>query len=160
MPSWAEVASAAPVLAAAVEGRFNATGLGLLATVRAGGAPRISPVEPLFAAGELWMGSMPDSRKAADLMRDPRFALHAATADKNVADGDAKLAGRADLVDDDATLRRFLEAFEARTGYAPPPPFPLFRADVTEVSFLKPAGDHLDIDIWTVAGGLRRVERR
>lgn len=161
MPSWAEVVAAAPDLAAAVQARFDATGLALIATVRADGSPRISALEPLFALDELWLGSMPESRKAADLLRDPRFALHAATVDKNVAEGDAKLAGRALVVEDDATRLRFLGAFKAQNGYAPPPdPFPLFRTDVTEMSFLKPAGDHLDIDIWRAGHEVSRVERR
>lgn len=160
MPSWAEAGQAAPDLAAAVQARFDATGLGLIATIRADGSPRISALEPLFTPQELWLGSMPASRKADDLTRDPRFALHAATVDKNVAEGDAKLAGRAVRAADEASQRRFLEAFEAKTGYAMPPgDFVLFRADVTEMSFLKPAGDHLDIDIWTAGGGARRVER-
>jgi hypothetical protein len=57
--------------------RFEATGLGLLATLRADGSPRVSGLEPLFALGELWFGMMPESRKALDLLRDPRFAIPA-----------------------------------------------------------------------------------
>lgn len=160
MASWAEFAAAAPELAARVQERFDKHGLALLATIRKDGAPRICAIEPLFAMGELWLGSMPGSRKADDLRRDPRFALHCATIDKNVADGDAKIAGRAWFVEDDATRDRFLEAFQAQNGYAPPPePFPLFRADVTEVSILMPAGDHLDIDIWREGQPVRRVNR-
>ncbi len=160
MASWAEFAAAAPELAVPVQERFDKHGLALLATIRKDGSPRICAIEPLFSMGELWLGSMPGSRKEADLRRDPRFALHNATVDKNVADGDAKIAGRALLVDDDATRGRFLEAFQAQNGYAPPPDaFPLFRADVTEVSMLRPAGDHLDIDIWREGRGVRRVER-
>ena len=162
MSRWCDVTRSAPDLAAAVGDRFEATGLGLLATVRADGSPRISGLEPLFALDELWLGMMPGSRKALDLLRDPRFALHSATVDKKVVDGDAKLAGRALPVDevDGDTFGRFVDAFEARTGERlPGGAFHLFRADVTEMSFLKPAGDHLDIDWWTETGGLRHVDR-
>src|SRR5688572_7855936 len=107
MTSWGAIEAAAGELAAAVRERFEATGLGLLATVRADGSPRVSPIEPFFWDGQLWLGSMPDSRKATDLRRDPRFALHAATADKDVANGDAKIAGRATLVDDPAREEAF-----------------------------------------------------
>ena len=46
------------------------------------------------------------------------------------------------------------------TAQAPPPgPMHLFSIEVTELLLLRPAGDHLDLDIWTQAGGTRRVER-
>ncbi|MFN2606950.1 MAG: pyridoxamine 5'-phosphate oxidase family protein [Acidimicrobiales bacterium] len=160
MPSWTDVTVAAPDLAAVVQRRFEAHGLALLATVRRDGSPRISGLEPLFALGELWLGMMPGSRKAADLLRDPRFALHSATTDKAVTQGDAKLAGRALVVDDDESFARFVEAFDRQTG-APPPPgsFNLFRADVTELSSVLPAGDHLNIDVWRHGRPPTRIER-
>src|ERR671938_491976 len=149
MASWSDVASAAPELAALVRARFEATGLGLLATLRRDGSPRVSGIEPLFTPDELWLGMMPGSRKAADLLRDPRFALHSATVDKQVTHGDAKLSGRAIPVQDELTLDRFRRAFEAHTGYAPPPgPMTLFRAEVSDISVVRPAGDHLNIDVW------------
>jgi hypothetical protein len=161
MASWSEVLTAAPDLAARVQARFEAHGLGLLATVRRDGFPRISGIEPLFAGGELWLGMMPDSRKAKDLLRDPRFSLHNATIDKNVAEGDARITARAVLADDEETLGRFRDAFEAHNGYPPPPgEFPLFRADVHEVSMVQPSGDHLNIDWWREGGEVVRVERR
>jgi hypothetical protein len=46
------------------------------------------------------------------------------------------------------------------TGAPPPPgPFHLFRADVVELSIVRPAGDHLDIDSWREGGHAKRVER-
>ena len=45
------------------------------------GAPRISGIEAQFLGGELWFGSMAGARKALDLRRDPRFALHSGSAD-------------------------------------------------------------------------------
>ncbi len=161
MASWTDVEAAAPELAATARLRFEAHGLGLLATLRRDGSPRISGIEPLFALGELWLGMMPGSRKAADVARDPRFALHNATTDKNVSEGDAKIGGLAVPVDDEAEFARFGEAFAAATGYPPPPgPFPLFKADVREVSTVKPAGDHLDIESWREGRGVRKVERK
>ena len=77
MARWSEIATATPDLADAVRERFEATGFGLLATLRADGSPRVSGLEPLFALGELWFGLMPESRKALDLLRDPRFAIPA-----------------------------------------------------------------------------------
>jgi len=162
MASWSEVVSTAPELAAEVRGRFDAYGLALLATLRRDGSPRISGIEPLFALDQLWLGMMPGSRKAADLLRDPRFSLHSATTDKQVTDGDAKLSGRALPVDDDdeTTFAEFREAFAAHSGYPPPPGiFHLFRADVEELSMVQPAVDHLNISWWRQGGPVHRIER-
>ena len=142
MASFAELSAAAPDLAAALQRRFDAVGLAFLATLRRDGSPRITGIETT--------GMMPRSRKAEDLLRDPRCALHVASTDKNVKEGDAKLAGRALEVTDAEVKARFP---------APPGEFHLFRLDITEASFLQPAGDHLAIDVWTEAGGLRRVDR-
>ena len=161
MPAWSEVVSAAPELAAAVQARFDAYGLALLATLRRDGSPRISGIEPLFAVGELWLGMMPDSRKALDVLRDGRFALHSATTDKQVTSGDAKIAGVAITVEADVQLARFRDAFAQNTGSPPPEgPFHLFRADVREISIVRPSGDHLDIDWWHAGGSVKHVERK
>ncbi|MEY2474994.1 MAG: hypothetical protein QOG87_309 [Actinomycetota bacterium] len=159
MASWRDVTAAAPDLAAEVRSRFEATGLGLLATIKKDGGPRISGIEPFFTDDELWLGSMPDSRKAADLGRDPRLALHSATEDKDVKQGDAKVNGRAVLVEDEETFEAFRTAFRERHGGVPDGPFPLFRVDVTDVSILRPAGDHLDIRWWNEREGARQVDR-
>ena len=151
----------APELGALAQSRIEATGLALLATLRRDGSPRISGLEPLFHAGDLWFGMMPDSRKALDLLRDPRFALHNATEDKQVTEGDVKISGRAIEITDAAALASFRQAFAGESGSEPPPgPMHLFRADVTELSTIRPAGDHLVIEIWHEGGPVRRIERR
>ena len=130
-----------------------------LATLRLDGSPRISGIEPFFGDGELWLGMMSASRKGADLQRDPRLALHTTSVDKQVADGDAKLSGRAVEELDDEVKARFSRSFAEHTGMTPPPPFDLFRVDVEELSFLWPEGDHLVIEWWRAGDGLHRVER-
>lgn len=160
MASWLEVTQQAPALAALVRARFEAHGLGLMATLRKDGAPRISGIEPLFTDADLWLGMMPGSRKVADLVRDGRFSLHNATVDKNVTEGDVRVSGRAVLVEDAAALEQFRAAFRERTGQTPPEgPISLFRAEITEVSTLRPAGDHLDIGWWRENGGTHQVDR-
>ena len=56
---------------------------------------------------------------------------------------------------------RFAEVAGARTGETPSGPWHLFRADVLElvVVTLPPERDRLLIDVWTPAGGVRRIER-
>ena len=160
MAKWETFHAAAPELADTIRRRFEATGLALMATLRRDGSPRISAIEVVFGGGDLWLGMMGGSLKARDLQRDPRIAVHSATTDKNVTDGDAKLAGHAIEVTDPEELRPFVGAVNETMGGDPPAPFHAFRLDITEASFLKPAGDHLDIDIWTEGASPRRVERR
>ena len=127
----------------------------VLATVRADGSPRVSGTETRFAQGELWIGSMWEARKARDLQRDPRFALHSGSDDPPGWNGDAKLAGVAEEITDP-------ERLEAVIGEDKPPgPAHLFRLDLREVSTvrLNEAGDGIVVELWTPEGGVRRWER-
>jgi len=160
MTSWLDVETTQPDFARRVRARFQATGLALVATLRADGSPRISGWEVLFDLGEIWLGSMPESRKGADVRRDPRLALHSATADKDVKEGDAKISGRAVEVTDDDERAAFSKAFRTTNTIEVPTPFDLFRVDITEISMLRPDGDHLDIEWWRPGQSLHRIERR
>jgi len=106
MTTWNDVESAAPDLAQRVRRRFDATLHKTMATLRRDGSPRISGTEVVFAAGDVWLGSMPNAMKARDLLRDGRCALHSAPVDEKLADGDAKLAGVAVEVTDIGEIRR------------------------------------------------------
>ena len=158
--TWSDFADDAPDLAGLVRARFGATGLGFLATLRTDGSPRISGIEPLVGPDEVMLGMMHESMKALDLRRDPRCSLHAASIDKSVTEGDARISGRAiEHLDDDAIARGRRQFTEA-TGQAPPDgPMHLFTIDITEVMLLQVAGDHLVIRSWTPSRGERRVER-
>ena len=159
MASWGEVAAAVPELAVKVQQRFDAHGLAFIATVKRDGSPRISGIEPLIAGGEVWVGMMPGSMKARDLLREPRCALHSATEDKNVKNGDAKMTASAVPVEDEATWRRYIQASEAGSGMTPGS-FHLFRLDIKQISHLIPAGDHLDIEWWSEKDGYKKIERK
>ena len=93
MPTWTEFAAEAPELADLAEKRLAATGLMMLATLRADGFRASAPWSRCWRTGRLvlhderlWLGMMPGATKSRDLQRDPRFALHTATADKMVTE--------------------------------------------------------------------------
>lgn len=163
MTTWNDVITAAPDLAGRTQARFDATGLALVATLRRDGSPRISGVEPFFGLGHLWLGMMPQSRKAQDLQRDPRFALHAATVDKELTDGDAKVSGSAIEVLDADERAAFARAVAEATGFDPGATgeFHLFRADLTEVVFvsLAPEGDAMLIERWAPGAEVSVIRR-
>lgn len=152
---WSSFAAAAPDLAAAVRARFEAKKHHVLATLRQDGSPRVSGTEVQFHDGDLWIGMMPGSLKALDLVRDPRFALHGNPGDVSMEGGDAKVAGIAHEVTDGATRAHWAGAV------GPPPDFALFRLDLTEVVLvaLHPDGDRLTIDSWHPGRGLVHRER-
>jgi pyridoxamine 5'-phosphate oxidase-like protein len=93
--NWSDLESQAPEIARLGAERLNEAGVALLGTLRADGSPRISPVEPYFAEGELVFGSMAWSAKTRDLGRDPRCVLHSAVAGPDTGVGELKLYGRA-----------------------------------------------------------------
>jgi hypothetical protein len=156
---WDEFARSAPDLATAVRRRFDSHRHKMLATLRRDGSPRMSGIETTFAEGELWLGMMPGSLKALDLRRDPRLALHSASLDPNMSEGDAKVAGRAEEVTDAEGLARYRRAVGEQLEEGS---FHLFRVDLSEVVLTKVGDppDHLVIESWREGEGVRRTERR
>jgi hypothetical protein len=158
---WHEFVAAAPEFAEAVLAIFDAHRHKTLATLRRDGSPRISGIEVNIENGELWLGAMWRSMKALDLQRDPRFALHSSSVDPPEDQlkwaGDAKISGRVEEITDPKRIEAINKPGEA----APPEPSHLFRADVQEVVLtrLGDPPDHLVIEFWSAARGLRRVER-
>lgn len=151
MSRWSELERAEPAFAARVRERLDSGKHKTMATLRADGSPRISGIEVEFQDGELVFGSMPGARKLADLLRDPRFALHGPTVDPPEGEptgwpGEAKVAGRAVLVGESDD--------QGAEGLQ-------FRADLDEVVLtrLTDAGDRLLIEMWRPGAPLRRVER-
>jgi hypothetical protein len=155
MPSWSEFEAAAPELAERVRRRLDAHTHKTLATLRRDGSPRISGTETQLRDGELWIGSMWQARKAHDLQRDPRFALHSGSDEPASWSGDAKLAGVAEEITDPERVQ------EPNGGNAPPGPSHLFRLDLREVSTvgLDDERKALVIDVWTPDRGVRRIKR-
>jgi hypothetical protein len=154
MPSFSEFEQAAPALARQVRERLDAHAHKTIATLRRDGSPRISGTETTFADGELWIGSMWQARKARDLQRDGRFALHSGSDDPPAWKGDAKLAGVAEEVTDPERVR-------AINGSGPPGPSHLFRLDVREASVVRlhESGKEIVVEVWTPEAGVRAMSR-
>jgi hypothetical protein len=162
MTSWEGFTAVAPRIAEIFTRRHAAAGrLCMLGTLRPDGFPRISPMEPSLFEGQLWIGGMPGTAKFRDLIRDPRFSLHTATVDTHVAEGDAKVWGVVEDVQDGALHQRYAEALFAETG------FDLrgrtfdhfFRAALIGASAVEVSGGHLDVTVWR-AGTTERVVRK
>ena len=155
MPTWTEFEAAAPHLAERVRARLDGHSHKTLATLRRDGSPRISGTEAGIVDGELWIGSMWRARKAQDLLRDPRFALHSGSDDPPDWTGDAKLSGVVEEVTDPERVKA------VNGSESPPGPSHLFRLDLSEVSTveLNEAGKQIVITVWTPDGGVREIRR-
>jgi hypothetical protein len=155
MPTWSQFEAAAPELAEQVRRRLDAHKHKTIATVRRDGSPRISGTETSFRDGELWIGSMWQARKAHDLQRDPRFALHSGSDEPDEWNGDAKLAGVAEEITDPARVQ------EMNGEAAPSGESHLFRLDLREVSTvgLNDARNAIVVTVWTPDRGVRTIER-
>lgn len=160
--TWDEFATAAPAISAVFTRRHAATGnLCLLATLRADGSPRICPIEPRVFEGQLWVAGMPDTLKFRDLARDPRFCLHTATVDTQVSDGDAKLWGVVEDVQDTGLHERFAVSLFEETGFDLRGQVfkPFYAADITGASSVAVGDGHMDVTVWT-PGAPERVVRK
>ncbi|NJP50636.1 pyridoxamine 5'-phosphate oxidase family protein [Streptomyces sp. SBST2-5] len=181
--NWEAFVTAEPDLARTVEQRFGAYTHHVLATLRKDGSPRTTGLEVRFFDGELWFGMMPDSRKALDLRRDPRFALQANPGEgTGMGGGDVRISGRAFEVDDEEIRRKYTrgqtdateEAAEraaeaaGNTGSGKeteekaeePERFHLFRTELTEVVRTYVEDEkYLVMQVWKPGEPVRTLKR-
>lgn len=157
MARWQDVVDSEPEFARAAEALFRAGKHKTIATLRKDGAPRISGIEAEFADGELWLGMMANSQKLADVLRDPRIALHSPSTeppadptDSAAWTGDAKLSGR--LVRMNESLRQVVAPDGPEGDY--------FTIDIDEVVITRLAtpADHLDILLWRPGQPLKTMQ--
>ena len=127
--------------------------LALLGTLRADGSPRISPCEVYVVDGELLLGMMWQSRKARDLLRDPRIVVHSTQSDKSGAQPDVKLYGAVVDVPEPGLRERYGDTLEAAIDWRPPEPFHLFALNVVEAGAIG-FGDAPRAMRWSEGDGL------
>lgn len=150
--NWNEFKTAAPELAEAGEKLFERTGVILIGTLRKDGSPRISPVEMLLVGGQLYLGMMPESLKAQDLLRDGRCTVHSLISDKTAPEGEFKLHGVAVNVQDQAERKFYCDELKKKIGFSPEGmPFHLFSIDIRSAGLFGGADD---------AGGSARLVKR
>ena len=167
MTTWADLSRIEPDLAARGRSILASTTNAVLATLRADGSPRVSGIDPFFAVGELWIGSMPGARKADDLARDPRLALHGVPWEsRRLRDGagdpgeaDVKLTGQAVEVTDPAQISGALASFAAGRGFEPPEGGRYYRIELASLAVTFVEGEALVIDHWTEQSGRSTIRR-
>jgi Pyridoxamine 5'-phosphate oxidase len=154
--NWRAFVAAAPELGAFAEQRLAANRLVLVGTLRGDGAPRISPVEAFVVRDDLMLGMMWQSKKALDLVRDPRLVVHSATTDPAGTEGDLKLYGWALDVSDPALRSAYGDVLEERIQWRPPEPFHLFALAVESAGFVRFGPEPVALR-WSPDDGERRL---
>lgn len=135
---WEDLEASSPRLAELGRERLKRPGVVLVGTIRADGSPRISPVEPLFWRGDLWLALMWQSTKARDLARDPRVLVHSIITSRDGEEGEFKVRGIAEPESDSQVRAELSLAVEETLGWRPREPFfHLFRVALQDVSFIR-----------------------
>jgi Pyridoxamine 5'-phosphate oxidase len=155
--TWRDLERAAPELAEPGKTRLQKIRVALLATLRRDGSPRISPVEPYFAAGHLLFGAMAWTLKVRDLERDARCTLHSAITGPNEREGELKLYGRAIEADDEVRAG----CGEGWWTEEPRESARVFWLSIEEAAFVTwdYAGGEMTLRRWTPRIGLRTTRR-
>ncbi|MGI9578353.1 MAG: pyridoxamine 5'-phosphate oxidase family protein [Microthrixaceae bacterium] len=155
---WAEVVDAVPELAGAVQSRFETHPHHVIATLHQDGRPRVSGTNVMFDDGYMWMGSMPDSRRGADLLRDPRCALHSAPLDEELAEGsgDARVEALALRLPDDVAIELLREAW----GDDATIDGDMMELRIRSMSLVTVEGDEMRVRSWSPGQGVRDVRRK
>jgi hypothetical protein len=157
---WDAFEEACPEIAVGAAERFRRDQLVLVGTIRSDGSPRISPNEPDLAAGRLFVSMMWRSRKAVDLLRDPRVVVHSVTTNKDGTDGDVKIYGRAIDEQDSEIREAFRAAIRARIDWAPDEPtYHCFSVDVSSAAYVV-FGERQHALAWDPGRGLRGLAVR
>lgn len=159
---WRHVEEVAPELAASVRARLESAEHHVLATLRADGSPRLNGTNVLLDGGDLLVGCMPGTRRAADLRRDPRCALHTAPDGPEMAAGDARLDCWAVEVDEArrrAVLARHAGGAHDDVAGDGVPEGEVFALRVRAVSTVAVDGDRLVLHLWRPGTAVRTVER-
>jgi hypothetical protein len=147
--NWQEFAQQDPKLAALGQERLDKNGLVMVGTLRKNGWPRISPVEPLFFNGQLYLGMMWRTQKALDLLRDPRCTIHNAVSDRNGLEGEFKVYGRAFDISNPGERQKYVEALFEKIGFQPNDhEFHCFAIDIESVAANTLVGEEFQHQVW------------
>ena len=141
---WEQFETQVPELAALARSEFERHGMVLVGTLRKDGSPRISCVLPYVLEGELYLGMMWQSRKAVDLLRDPRLVLHNPISTNQGDEVEISLRGRAVEIDDEKTRRRYVESLSEWEGRG----FHLFSVDIESVGLIRYDRGEQHVKVW------------
>jgi hypothetical protein len=102
------------------------------------------------------LGMMWQSKKALDLIRDPRITIATAQTDREPQFGDLKLYGAVTDVPDPGRRKAYADALDRAIGWRPPEPYHLFSVDVQSAGFIS-FGKQPRLLRWTQETGIETM---
>ena len=106
-------------------------------------------MEPLFHNGQLYLGMMWRSRKALDLLRDPRCSIHNAVSDRMASEGEFKVYSRALDITDTEEQQNYLQALLQKIGDRPVGhEFHCFAMDIKSAAANTLIGEEFEHQVW------------
>ena len=151
---WSEIERHQPGLAELARKRLLDPGVVLVVTIRRDGTPRLSPVEPFVMDGALWLSMMWQSKKATDLLRDPRILVHSVITNRDGSEGEVKIRGIARAENDAAVQRRYAAEIVQSFGWDPQVGlFHLFEVSAEHLTYIRydPVTEHQHVAMWPPA---------
>ena len=152
---WQQFEAAAPAMAAFGRKQIEQSGIILIGTLRRDGSPRISCVEPFFVDGILYLGMMWQSRKALDLLRDPRIVVRNTICTSTGDEAEFNLYGRAIEIRDSELRRKYLEAVSEKISWQEPY-FHLFALDIESASSVEYGNGEQSVNVWPLGKAFKR----
>lgn len=140
-------AAAAPDMAEFGKEEFEGRRVAVIGTIRRDGSPRISCIEPYIVDDILYLGMMWQSRKALDLLRDPRIVLRNAICSNTGDEVELSIRGRAEEIRDLEVRRRYVEALAERVSWKKPH-FHLFAVDIESASLVRYGRGEQTVKLW------------
>src|SRR5260221_11487049 len=136
MFQWADFEAAAPELAAQGRELIERFRFVLAGTIRRDGTPRISPVEAHIVGGHLMLVMISGTRKAGDLLRDPRILLNSPVTHPDDPNTEFKLRGRVVEIQDQALREITAVAIKAAGGWQRPEGWHFFSIVIEDAAFI------------------------
>jgi hypothetical protein len=149
---WEQFEATAPEMAALGRAQLEQSGVALIGTLRKDGSPRISCVEPCILDGVLYLGMMWQSRKALDLLQDPRIVIHNTICTSTGDEVEFSLRGRVIEIRDPEVRRRYVSE---RTSWQEPH-FHLFSLDIESASLVEYGHGEQSVKVWPLGKAFKR----
>lgn len=145
--TWQRFATDAPEMAGLGKQLLEQSRVAVVGTIRADGSPRISSIEPVILDGQIYLGMMWRSRKALDLLRDPRLVLRNAICTSTGNEAEIILRGRAVDIHEGEERGRYRDAVAMQIAWTEPR-FHLFAVDIESAALIRYERGEQAVKLW------------
>jgi hypothetical protein len=149
---WEQYEATAPEMAALGRTKLEQSGVAIIGTIRKDGSPRISFVEPCFLDGVIYLGMMWQSRKALDLLQDPRIVVHNTICTSAGDEVEFSLHGRVIVIRDPQVRMKYV----SERTYWQEPHFHLFSLDIESASLIEYGNGEQSVKVWPLGREFKR----